>query len=74
MIYCLDRVNQIAEAKPQLKETEPFKTVLSGNREAIANLSIPDLEKIAVVTLTGMSTDQFQADVKKWLATAKNWR
>lgn len=74
VIYCLDRVAQIAEAKPELKEIEPFKTVLSGNREAIANLSIPDLEKIAVVTLSGMSTDQFQADVKKWLATAKNWR
>ena len=74
MIYCLDRVTQIAEAKPELKEIEPFKTVLSGNREAIANLSIPDLEKIAVATLSGMSTDQFQADVKKWLSTAKNWR
>lgn len=74
MIYCLDRVAQIAEAKPELKEIEPFKTVLSENREAIANLSIPDLEKIAVATLTGMSTDQFQADVKEWLLTAKNKR
>lgn len=74
VIYCLDRVAQIAESKPELKEIEPFKTVLSGNHEAIANLSISDLEKIAVATLSGMSTDQFQMDVKKWLATAKNWR
>lgn len=74
VIYCLDRVTQIAEEKPELKEIEPFRTVLSGNREAIANLSTPELEKIAVATLSGMSTDRFQADVKKWLASAKNWR
>lgn len=74
VIYCLDRVPQIVEAKPELKDVEPFKTVLSGNREAIAHLNIPDLEKIAVVTLSGMTTDLFQADVNKWLATAKNNR
>ena len=32
--------------KPELKNVEPFKTVLSGNREAIAKLSMRDLEKI----------------------------
>jgi hypothetical protein len=53
---------------------EPFKTVLSGNREAIAKLSMKDLEKILMATLTGMSTDQFQAEVKTWLATAKDPR
>lgn len=74
LIYCLDRVPQVVEAKPELKDVEPFKTVLSGKHEAIANLTIPDLEKIAVATLSGMSVDQFQVDVKKWLANAKNWR
>lgn len=74
VIYCLDRVPQLVEAKPELKDVEPFKTVLSGNHQAITNLTIPDLEKIAVATLSGMSTDQFQVDVKKWLANAKNER
>ena len=53
---------------------EPFKTVLSGNREAIAKLTMPDLEKILVATLTGMTMDEFNAEVKKWLATAKDPR
>jgi len=74
VIYCLDRVAAIVESKPELKDIEPFKTVISGNREAIAKLTIPDLEKIAVATLTGMSTNQFQDEVKKWLGTAKNQR
>ena len=60
--------------KPELKNVEPFKTVISGDREAIAKLSMKDLEKIAVATLTGMDTEQFQAEAKKWLAEAKDPR
>jgi phosphoglycolate phosphatase-like HAD superfamily hydrolase len=74
VMYCLDRVPVIAAEKPELKDVEPFKTVLSGDREAIARLTLPDLEKIAVATLTGMTTEQFQAEVKAWLAKAKDPR
>jgi phosphoglycolate phosphatase-like HAD superfamily hydrolase len=74
LMYCFDRVPALAEEKPELKNVEPFKTVLSGDRDAIAKLSLPDLEKIAVATLTGMTTDQFAAEVAKWLASAKDPR
>ena len=33
-----------------------------------------DLEKILAATLTGMSVDEFSAEVKKWLANAKHQR
>jgi hypothetical protein len=74
MVYCLDRVPVLAAQKPELKEVEPFKTVLAGNREAIAELSMRDLEKIALATLAGMTTDESEADGKKWLASAKDPR
>jgi phosphoglycolate phosphatase-like HAD superfamily hydrolase len=74
VIYCLDRVGVLAKEKPELKEQEPFKTVLSGNREAIAKLSKEDLEKILMATLSGMSLDEFRAEAKKWLASAKDAR
>jgi phosphoglycolate phosphatase-like HAD superfamily hydrolase len=74
VVYCLDRVPAVVAQKPQLKDGAPFKTVLSGNREAIAKLSLPDLEEILVATLTGMSVDDFDAEVKKWLASAKHPR
>ncbi len=74
VMYCLERVPALVEKKPELKTTEPFKTVLSGNREAMAKLSMKDLEKILAATLTGMSVDEFSAEVKKWLATAKHPR
>jgi hypothetical protein len=74
VIYCLDRVPAVVKAKPGLAKVEPFRTVLSGNREAIARLSTPDLMKILAATLTGMSVDAFDADVKAWLATATHPR
>ena len=74
MVYCLDRVPVLAAQKPPLRDEEPFKTVLSGNDEAIAKLSTPDLEKIILATLTGMTTDEFASEVKKWLASAMDRR
>ena len=74
VVYCLDRVPAVVEENPKLKNVEPFKTVLSGNREAIAKLSLRDLEKILVATLTGMSVEVFNAEAKKWLTAAKDPR
>ena len=74
VVYCLDRVPAVVEKDPKLKNVEPFKTVLSGNREAIAKLSLHYLEKILVATLTGMSVEDFTAEAKKWLTNAKDAR
>jgi phosphoserine phosphatase len=74
VVYCLDRVPAVVAQKPELRDVEPFKTVLSGNREAIAKLTMGDLEKILVTTLTGMSVDDFEAEANKWLAAAKHPR
>jgi phosphoglycolate phosphatase-like HAD superfamily hydrolase len=74
LMYCLERVPVLAKEKPALKKVEPFKTVLSGNLEAVAKLPLAELEKLVALTLTGMTTDQFQAQVKNWLATAKHPR
>jgi phosphoserine phosphatase len=74
VVYCLERVPAVVKAKPELATVEPFKTVLSGDREAMAKLSMDDLMKILAATLTGMSVDEFKAEAQKWLATARNKR
>ena len=68
VVYCLDRVPALVAQKPELKNVEPFKTVLSGNQEAIAKLPLRDLEKILAATLSGMSVDEFESEAAKWLA------
>jgi phosphoglycolate phosphatase-like HAD superfamily hydrolase len=74
VIYCLDRVPDVVAKKPELKNREPFKTVLSGNREAIARLPMQDLYKILAATLSGMTVEEFNAEAKKWLETARHPR
>ncbi|WP_457584972.1 HAD family hydrolase [Ensifer canadensis] len=74
VIYCLEQVPALVAAKPELKDVEPFKTVLTGNREAIAKLPTAELEKILAATLSGMTVDQFEAEVGKWIASAKDPR
>ena len=74
VVYCLDRVPALVKAKPELANVEPFKTVLTGDLQAIAKLPKDELVKVLAATLTGMSVDQFQAEVKSWLKTAKDPR
>jgi phosphoglycolate phosphatase-like HAD superfamily hydrolase len=74
VVYCLERVPVVVAQKPELRNVEPFKTVLSGNREAMARLPMRDLEKILVATLTGMSVEEFNAEARKWLETARDPR
>jgi phosphoglycolate phosphatase-like HAD superfamily hydrolase len=74
VVYCLERVPAVVAKRPELKNVEPFKTVLSGNREAMAKLSMRDLEKILAATLTGISVEEFNAEAKKWIETARDPR
>src|SRR6267154_1913044 len=57
IVYCLERVPALVKEKPELAKIEPFKTVLSGNQEAIARLSTNELVQILAATMTGMSMD-----------------
>lgn len=74
LVYILDRVPAIVKARPELAEAEPFRTVLTGDLAAIAKLPASDLEKLAAVALSGMTTDAFQAEVESWLTSAKDKR
>jgi phosphoglycolate phosphatase-like HAD superfamily hydrolase len=73
-MYCVDRVPLLTGDRELLKPVPPFSDVLSGNRETIDKLSQLDLELVAVTTLSGMTVDEFVAEAKKWLATAKDPR
>ena len=74
IVYCFDRVPAVVKAKPGLAEAEPFKTVLTGDLEAIAKLPMDDLTKIVAAALTGMDVDQFRSEATAWLETARHPR
>ena len=74
VIYCLERVPAVVKAEAG---TEGHGAVQDravrqprGDRQA----PMKDLEEILAATLSGMTVEEFQAEVKKWLATAKHPR
>jgi len=74
LMFAFNQVGVMAAKDPKLKEVEPFKTVLSGDRAAIAELTLPDLEKILGLTHTGMTVEVFQKSVQDWITTAQHPR
>ena len=73
-MFALDRVVALAPEHPEWKEKEPFKTVLSGDKEAMAKLSLRDLEEIVFATHAGMTVEAFNAIAAEWAAKATDHR
>ncbi len=69
--FAIDEVIAKAPQHPDWRETEPFKSILAHDREAMLNFSIQDFEKVVAVTHSGMTVQQFREIVKKWLAEAE---
>ena len=72
VIFALDRVKDVVKAQPALANEEPFKTVLGGDRAAIAKLHTEDLLKIVAASQSGLTIEGFHDVVRQWAATAKH--
>jgi phosphoserine phosphatase len=67
--FAFDRVHAMAEDHPEWQDTEPFRTILAGDRDAMARFSEHDLFEIVMATHTGMTVEEFGAVVAEWLET-----
>jgi phosphoglycolate phosphatase-like HAD superfamily hydrolase len=74
VLFMFDRVVAMAPQHPEWKTKQPFKTIVTGDKEAIAKFTLKDIEVIGLATSTGTTTDEFQAIVKDWMAAAKHPR
>jgi phosphoserine phosphatase len=72
LAFALDRVKALADKHPEWKDKEPFKAVLEGDHKALAVTGEKGLVELIMATHAGMTTDEFEAIVKEWLATAKH--
>jgi phosphoglycolate phosphatase-like HAD superfamily hydrolase len=70
-MFALDRLGKMAPQHPEWKETEPFKSILTADREAMGKFSEKDWLEIVAVTHAGMGTEEFLALVKPWITSAK---
>jgi phosphoserine phosphatase len=72
LIFALERVNALAPEHPEWKTIQPFKAVLENDMKTLMESGDKGLLEIVAATHAGMSTDDFEEIVNKWIATAKH--
>ena len=72
--FAFDRLKSLAHVNPDLRQAEPFRTVLEGGLDRLATLDADGIIEILKATQSGMSTEQFSGIVAEWLDTAKDPR
>ncbi len=73
-VFAMDRVKALAPKHPEWREKQPFKAVLDGDMKALAATGERGLGQIMMATHAGMTTAEFEAIVKDWLAKARHPR
>ncbi|MGI0486783.1 HAD family hydrolase, partial [Pantanalinema rosaneae CENA516] len=70
--FVFDRVQQLAPQHPEWQTQEPFASVLKGDLKSAMAGGESALLQLVMATHTGMTTDEFAAIAKDWLATAQH--
>jgi len=74
LAFALDRVKALAPRHPEWRAKQPFKAALEGDMKTLAASGEHGLLEIVAATHAGLTTDEFAAVVKDWLATARHPR
>ncbi|MGD0103587.1 MAG: HAD family hydrolase [Rhodopila sp.] len=70
--FALDQVKAMATQHPEWQNQEPFKSVLAGDLKSVIAGGHHAIIEIATATHSGMTTDEFEAQARKWLATTRH--
>ena len=72
LFFAIDRVKAMAKDHPEWKNKQPFKAVLENDMEELAKQGEHGLIQLVMATHSGNTTEEFDADVKQWISTAKH--
>lgn len=72
--FVLDRIRALAPQYPEWRTQQPFKAVLEGDLAGIMAVGMDGLMKLVMATHAGISTEDFAALVRDWIATARHPR
>jgi hypothetical protein len=72
--FLVDRIKAQAAQHPECATKEPFASVLKDDLHGVAASGEAGLAELMAATHAGMTTDEFSALVRDWLATARHPR
>ncbi|MCO7593824.1 MULTISPECIES: HAD family hydrolase [Pseudomonas] len=74
VLFALAEVKRLAPQHPEWKTQQPFKAVLEDDQKTLAASGMQGLMQIVTATHTGISTDTFSQNARRWLASSKHPR
>jgi hypothetical protein len=69
--FALDRIKAMAPEHPEWQHTQPYKSMLEGDTQAVLASGMHGLLEIVMASHAGMNTDEFEQIVKEWITTAR---
>src|SRR5262245_17840017 len=72
LLFAIDRIQALAPKHPEWKTREPFASLLKGDAKAALAGGEHAVLEIVNASHSGMTTQEFQAIVEEWLATARH--
>jgi hypothetical protein len=70
--FVVARIHELAPEHPEWKTTEPFASVLKDDRRGLVAAGEKGLLELLTATHFGMTIEEFNQIVTKWIATAKH--
>jgi phosphoglycolate phosphatase-like HAD superfamily hydrolase len=74
LVFALDRVKALAPQHPEWKDKEPFASLLKGDVKGALAGGEKAIIEIVTATHAGMTTAEYEAVVREWIATAREPR
>jgi phosphoserine phosphatase len=70
--FALDRIKQLAPQHPEWQSQEPYKSVLGGDLKGALAGGEKGVVEMMMATHAGMTSEEFSAIARGWLASARN--
>lgn len=70
--FMFDRVMDMAPEHPEWNNTEPFRSILSGERFATSNFTAKEAMQIYVTTSSNLTADEYMSLARDWLNRSRN--
>ena len=72
LAFALDRIRAMAPQHSEWRDKEPFKSALAGDLKGMLGGGYHALIAIIAATHSGMTTDEFEAEVLRWIVEARH--
>jgi phosphoserine phosphatase len=72
--FILDRIREMAPEHSEWNNTEPFSSILSGERFNSANFSLNETIQLYITTTANLTSDQYMSLAKDWLNKSQHPR